>query len=153
LARILQQKGINCKIFEKELSAEARSQGGSLDLHPESGQKALIEANLFDQAKPLLRYDAQDTKIMDKFGNVPLDMKEGDRDRPEIDRIALRKLLLDSVESGTVSWDRNLQKIVETNGSYELQFQNGISESNFDLIVGADGAWSKSRLICPYTYL
>jgi len=50
LARILQRNGVNCIVYEKESSKESRDQGGTLDLHPQTGQKALISAGLFDQA-------------------------------------------------------------------------------------------------------
>ena len=41
LARILQKHGIHATVYEQEHSANARSQGGSLDLHRESGLQAL----------------------------------------------------------------------------------------------------------------
>jgi hypothetical protein len=46
LARILQANGISCTVYELDSSRDARGQGGSLDLHPETGQLALREAGL-----------------------------------------------------------------------------------------------------------
>jgi 2-polyprenyl-6-methoxyphenol hydroxylase-like FAD-dependent oxidoreductase len=62
-------------------------------------------------------------------------------ERPEIDRVKLREILLDSLPEGTVKWGHRLQKI---EGS-TLIFTDGTSAS-FDLVVGADGAFSKVRL-------
>ena len=96
LARILQTHGIRATIFEQESSANARSQGGSLDLHPESGLKALRTAGLFDEFMKHARYEGQQTRVIDKHGVVHLDEEgpmgppeeegENDQGRPEIDR-------------------------------------------------------------------
>jgi 2-polyprenyl-6-methoxyphenol hydroxylase-like FAD-dependent oxidoreductase len=40
-ARILQQHGVDATIYERDDSPTARRQGGSLDIHAESGQVAL----------------------------------------------------------------------------------------------------------------
>src|SRR5205809_821255 len=48
LARLLQQKGADVRVFELESSTAARNQGGSLDLHEDSGQLALRKAGLHE---------------------------------------------------------------------------------------------------------
>ena len=142
-----QHSNVTCTVFEREESLEARAQGGCLDLHVESGQAALIAANLFEKAKALLRYEGQDTRVLSTTGEILFDSIEEDHHRPEIDRKQLRQLLIDSVESGTILWNYNLQLVVEKEtGKYELQFQNGKTASGFDLVVGADGAWSKGTI-------
>src|SRR5271170_5534227 len=41
LARVLQKAGLDVVVFEREASRDGRTQGGTLDLHMESGQWAL----------------------------------------------------------------------------------------------------------------
>jgi 2-polyprenyl-6-methoxyphenol hydroxylase-like FAD-dependent oxidoreductase len=65
-------------------------------------------------------------------------------ERPEIDRYELRKMLLDSLLPDTVQWNRHLRKVEEVDGQIFLHFDHGV-ETSFDLVVGADGAWSKVR--------
>ena len=53
LARILQQHDIASTVYELDATADARRQGGLLDLHVESGQLALREAGLYEQFRRL----------------------------------------------------------------------------------------------------
>lgn len=46
LAAILHHHGIKSVIFDRDTSATARSQGGTLDIHADAGQRALIAAGL-----------------------------------------------------------------------------------------------------------
>ncbi|RYX88332.1 FAD-dependent monooxygenase, partial [bacterium] len=46
LARLLQLKGAKVKVYERDLNRDVRVQGATLDLHFESGLKALEEAGL-----------------------------------------------------------------------------------------------------------
>ena len=92
LARILQRNGINPSVFEREASLGERSQGGTLDLHHESGLKALKDAGLMGEFKAHARFEGDTMKIQDKTGNVyfetPDNVKSEDdpHARPEIDR-------------------------------------------------------------------
>ena len=65
--------------------------------------------------------------------------------RPEIDRVLLRNMLLESLRPDSVHWGH---KLVEAKRSaaqrYNLEFNCGSAEG-FDLVVGADGTWSKVR--------
>jgi 2-polyprenyl-6-methoxyphenol hydroxylase-like FAD-dependent oxidoreductase len=68
-------------------------------------------------------------------------------DRPEIDRVKLRGMLLDSLQPGTVMWNKKLRSVEKSStpaAQYDLHFVSGVEE-NFDIVVGADGAWSKVR--------
>jgi len=62
--------------------------------------------------------------------------------RPEIDRPRLRELIYNSLAADTV--ERN-HKLKEVDQDLNLHFANGNIEGGFDLIVGADGAWSRAR--------
>lgn len=45
LAGILQRHGVHATVYERESSSDARSEGGSLDRHQESGIQALKEVD------------------------------------------------------------------------------------------------------------
>ena len=70
LARILQRNGINPTVFEREASVNERSQGGTLDLHHESGLKALKDAGLMEEFKAHARFEGDALRILDKTGKV-----------------------------------------------------------------------------------
>ena len=83
--------------------------------------------------------DKNATELAHKRGKE----KEGVYDRPEIDRERLKEILLESVPEECVRWGWHLREVTEDrrlrfDGRQEL-------EGPFDLIVGADGAWSKVR--------
>lgn len=100
LARYLQQHNIAVTIFERESSRDARTQGGTLDLHEDTGLNALSASGLLKAAERYMRSgEAEAMKIMDRDGKVWLDENqrpaiEGEehsgedpaRGRPEIDR-------------------------------------------------------------------
>jgi 2-polyprenyl-6-methoxyphenol hydroxylase-like FAD-dependent oxidoreductase len=145
LARILQTRGIATSVFEQERSPDERPQGGSLDLHPRSGQYAVSLAGLTEQFRALARYQDQGTRLLDKTGAVLFE--EGDDDRPEIDRTELRAMLLNSLALDVVHWGHRLDSIRPLgDGVHELVFASGRTAA-FDLVVGADGAWSRVRPI------
>lgn len=150
LARILQLHDIACTVYERDATADARRQGGLLDLHVESGQLALREAGLYEQFRRLTRPQAEAMRVMDKAGTVFIDQAPvgdtgGDSGRPEIDRTELRALLLDSLHPGRVVWDHKLTRARRLDdGRYELVFAGG-SRETADLLIGADGAWSRVR--------
>ncbi|WP_031173418.1 FAD-dependent oxidoreductase [Streptomyces durhamensis] len=146
-ARVLQQHGRSVTVFEREASADARPQGGSLDMHPDTGQAALGAAGLLDRFHALARPEGDEWRVLD-FATAALRTQQGpsaDGGRPEIDRGQLRGLLLDSLTEGTVRWDRAVTGVAPlADGTCRLLFGDGTAE-DFDLVVGADGAWSRVR--------
>ncbi|MCO1657144.1 FAD-dependent oxidoreductase [Pseudonocardia humida] len=149
LARILQQHDIACTVYERDVTADTRRQGGLLDLHVESGQLALREAGLHERLRRLTRPQGEALRVMDKAGTVFIDRpapdRPGDTGRPEIDRTDLRALLLGSLHPGRVVWDHKLSRAARLDdGRYELTFADG-SRRTADLLIGADGAWSRVR--------
>ncbi len=149
LGRLLQMRGANVKVYERDLNRDARDQGATLDLHEESGLKALEEAGLMEAFKANYRPGAEKVRIMDKNAHIILDdheNAEGEIARPEIDRGPLKRILLDSLQPDTVVWDSQFVSMTPQNNSWQLEFKNGTS-TTADLVIAADGANSKIR---PY---
>ena len=57
LATILQKKGADVKVYERDFNRDVRVQGTTLDLHFESGLKAIEAAGLMDAFKANYRND------------------------------------------------------------------------------------------------
>ncbi|UII21545.1 FAD-dependent oxidoreductase [Fulvivirga ligni] len=152
LARFLQLKGVDVKVYERDFSREARLQGATLDLHAGSGLLAVEKAGLMDQFKKLYRPGADKGRIIDKHGNILYDehnkpeRTDEQEWRPEIDRSDLRDLLLDSLLPDTVIWDSHIVSADRVEEGWQLVFKNG-STVFADIIIGADGGNSKIRPI------
>ncbi|MFI5937647.1 FAD-dependent oxidoreductase [Actinoplanes sp. NPDC051494] len=142
LARVLHVHGIAATVYEAEPSRAARTQGGMLDIHEENGQVALRAAGLYEGFHALVHPGGQAMRILDKAGTVLLDQADDDNGgRPEVNRGQLRDLLLDSLPEGTVRWGA---KVTGARPDGGLTFADG-SSLTADLLVGADGAWSRIR--------
>ena len=150
LARVLHARGVAAAVFDRDAGEGDRPQGGSLDLHADGGQLALRVAGLEAGFRAIARYGDQGMRAVAPDGSIvfdePADADGGvGRDRPEVDRPALRSLLLRSLPAGTVRWGHKLRSATPAaGGGFALSFENGVAET-FDLIVGADGAWSRVR--------
>lgn len=146
LGRLLHTSSIAFTIFEADDALDFRSQGGTLDLHAESGLAALKKAGLYDEYLKYARFDGEALTLADKTGLVWIKTgagKEGSKfGRPEIDRPMLRQLLAESLPEGSVQWRRPVSGVDEQG---ILMFKDGSVDTSFDLIVGADGAWSHIR--------
>ncbi|PYI10637.1 FAD/NAD(P)-binding domain-containing protein [Aspergillus sclerotiicarbonarius CBS 121057] len=159
-ARLLETAGIDYVVFERDASPKGTSlfQGGTLDLHAATGQEALRRAGLTEEFEKLARRDATTLTVQNCHGNLRKTFGEG-HDAPEIDRLQLRQLLLNSLPAHRIRWDKALHTIQHnpnTNqppsaADWQLHFADGSTETGFRLIIGADGAWSKVRPLITST--
>ncbi|MHA7987724.1 FAD-dependent oxidoreductase [Rathayibacter sp. CAU 1779] len=152
-ARILQRAGIPVTVYELDASPEARQQGGSLDIHKETGQVALKAAGLYEDFLRHTHPQGESVRVLDKTAKVYVDEKEpeGGNGRPEVDRRVLRRLFVDSLAYGTIQWGRKVVAVHHVGRRHELEFADG-GTAHADVVVGADGAWSRVRgLLTPVT--
>ncbi|MFD5317389.1 FAD-dependent oxidoreductase [Streptomyces sp. NPDC127098] len=143
-ARVLQRHDHAVTVLERDPAPDARPPGGTLDLHEGLGQLALEKAGLLAEFRALSRPEGQAMRILDPDGTVLRDWRPrpDDRANPEIDRGRLRDLLLGSLD---VRWGRGVTRVVPgTRDGVLVRFADGRQEA-FDLVVGADGAWSRTR--------
>jgi 2-polyprenyl-6-methoxyphenol hydroxylase-like FAD-dependent oxidoreductase len=148
LARILHGHGVDAVVYEREADRSARAQGGMLDLHPESGQRALADAGLTGRFRSEARPEGEEHRILDPAGRTLVHHKPAPGSfsgRPEIDRGALRDLLLDSLPGDAVAWQHRLVAAnPRPEGGFRLTFDGG-HRADCDVLVGADGARSVVR--------
>ncbi|KUI70819.1 hypothetical protein VM1G_06264 [Cytospora mali] len=151
LGVLLHKRGIQTTIFELRQEPTNQDLGkpsGVLDLHQDSGLAAIKECGLFDDFVPLTGECAETTTIANKDGQI-LFSKEGKQlSRPEISRNALNKLLINNLPTDVIKWDHKLFSAATstTNGRTQTELDFGThGKQTFDLVVGADGAWSRVR--------
>ncbi|KZO90200.1 monooxygenase FAD-binding protein [Calocera viscosa TUFC12733] len=161
-------------LFERGTAHTSRVQGGTLDLHGATGQRALHFAGLWEKFVKIARYEGQEVKLLDVTRKVWM-TNEGrlpgpppgvedesapaggagprgteEDGRPEIDRGILNSLLIDSLPESTIQWGKAVTTLERSaSGTHKLTFSDGTS-AEFDLVIGGDGAWSKTRrLLTP----
>jgi len=169
---------MDISVYEHDTAIDSRDQGGSLDMHQDSGQVALKAAQLLDAfMADYARAEGQETKITDSKGTIHYFEDENQQrqqvqgnsgelqkeeeqavsktySKPEVDRLQLKKLLLESLKPGTVQWNKHLERIAKLDKEQEhelfnLTFKDGTT-ATANFVVGADGCWSKVRqLIAP----
>jgi 2-polyprenyl-6-methoxyphenol hydroxylase-like FAD-dependent oxidoreductase len=152
LARVLQKRGVGVTVYERETSSLSRDQGGILDMHKESGQAALEAAGLTPEFIKIANPKADCMKIVNKDGIVTyrdLEPEEGGHggmhNRPEVDRGQLRQIIIDSLAPGTVKWGHRFSSCKEVGDNVELTFSQPDITVTCDVVIGADGTWSRVR--------
>jgi 2-polyprenyl-6-methoxyphenol hydroxylase-like FAD-dependent oxidoreductase len=154
LARLLQLKGADVKVYERDLNKDARVTGSPLDMHEGSGMAALRKAGLVEAFRNNFRLGADKKIIVNEraevffsdHGSKTNDDVENGSFNPEIDRGPLRKILLESLQPETVVWDSHFISMEAQSEGWLLHFKNG-SSAYADIVIAADGANSKIR---PY---
>jgi tetracycline resistance monooxygenase len=145
MAKLLQQKGVDVTVYERDKDADARIWGGTLDLHKSSGQKAMKKAGLLESYYAMAL--PMGITFADEQAHVLLTKKptpENQFDNPEINRNDLRMILLNSLTGNTVVWDRKLTGLEEHNGKWLLHFENE-KDAAADVVIVANGGMSKVR--------
>ncbi|WP_189302315.1 FAD-dependent oxidoreductase [Streptomyces cinerochromogenes] len=150
-ARVLHRHAYPVTVLERDPAPDARPPGGTLDLQEGLGQLALDKAGLLAEFRALSRPEGQAMRILDTDGSVLRDWRPrpDDRAHPEIDRGQLRDLLLGPL---AIRWGRHVTQVVPgAREGVRVHFADGRQET-FDLVVGADGAWSRVRpAVSPVT--
>lgn len=144
-ARILQINDADVTVYERDINAQARTSGGTLDIHSDSGQKAIQKADLMDVFYKYARPTGE--KMADMHGNITSDEMPDETNaysRPEIDRNDLRKIMLENLKENTVVWDSHLTDIKKIEDQYHLEFKNGF-KTIADFVIVANGGRSNAR--------
>ncbi|RYP05792.1 hypothetical protein DL764_003561 [Monosporascus ibericus] len=152
--------------------------GGTLDIHADSGQHALAAAGLLEEFNRVARLKGEAAMVVRKDGVVVWgendSQEHGDaaakesrgkpdvksRGRPEIDRAALRALLLSALPPERIVWGKHVSSLspvpdtTATAAKWTINFSgDGDAPSQlqpqYSLVLGADGArsWVRAQLI------
>jgi 2-polyprenyl-6-methoxyphenol hydroxylase-like FAD-dependent oxidoreductase len=151
LGCLLYNNGIPFTIFElreKPTDIELAKPSGMLDLHTDTGVAAIRECGLYDEFVKLTGECSEAQVVANIEGTIVYQDDGSHESRPEISRHALTKLLLTHIPAELIKWGHKLVSAVSKNNSQhtevELDFGSHGKET-FDLVIGADGAWSKIR--------
>jgi 2-polyprenyl-6-methoxyphenol hydroxylase-like FAD-dependent oxidoreductase len=71
---------------------------------------------------------------------------EGNGERPEIDRGALRRIVVEALPEGIVHWNSKVQTIDRDDTGFKITPADSTVMAT-DAVVGADGAWSRVRAL------
>ncbi|KAG5955207.1 hypothetical protein E4U58_007208 [Claviceps cyperi] len=154
LGCLLNKAGVRATVFDRRPEPNDEDYdglSGMLDLHGESGIKALKQCGLFDEFLALTGDCSEETKIYDCYGHLLYHDAGGSAAdaRPEISRHALTKLLHSNTPSEMIKWGHKAVEVESStteDGCTEIVVDFGIhGKQAFDFVVGADGAWSKVR--------
>jgi len=148
LARVLHLHGVPATVYDAEASADARTQGGQLDLHEHNGQLALRMAGLTEEYRAIIHQGGGAQRVLDQQGKVLAEVSDdGSLTRPEALRGDIRRILLQSLPADTVQWGKKLVSATALGrGRHELTFADHTTVTT-DIRVGAEGTWSKVRTL------
>lgn len=145
LGLLLHQAAIPFTIYEKRArytAAQLSLPSGMLDLHDESGLRAIRACGLYDKFLPHTADCQEFMRILNKDGTVTHEYR-GRGARPEISRHSLIDIFLSSIPEQRIAWGHKLESAKHHNGATTLDFSSVTAEA--DLVIGADGTWSRIR--------
>jgi len=146
VAVLLQQKGADITVFERDANKQSRFWGGTLDLHDNMGLAALSAAGLLPEFYAVSRSVGE--RVFDAAANLisetSAQRETGEPVRPEIDRASLNNLLIAALAPGTVCYGIKFTHLRKAAGAYQLFFEDGFI-GRADLVIAADGAESLLR--------
>jgi 2-polyprenyl-6-methoxyphenol hydroxylase-like FAD-dependent oxidoreductase len=159
LAQGLKKSEIGVAVYERDPSAQFRSQGYRIHINAEGchALHACLPENLFnltiatskrDQPGERVTFDQQ----LRKISSFPLPVRHTadiSRTSTSVNRLALREILLAGLEDG-VQFGKTFESFEQLeNGSVRAYFADGTSATG-DILVGADGTNSPVRkLVAP----
>lgn len=147
VARLLHVRGMPTTVLEHDAGPEARTQGGSLDLGPDGGLLAIREMGLQPGFDAVARPLAQTRRILSPAGDVLADLDERhyEASRPEIDRVDLRRIMLEALPTDAVRWGTAVAAISPLpDGGHRITAEDG-EVLHADLVIACDGIGSRAR--------
>lgn len=144
-ALLLTRAGHRVRVHERDDHPDTRDQGGSIGIDGALGRVVLRRMGLDDAFAAIAHPEAAVGRLVDAAGTVlRATPRAADTGDAEVERPRLRRLLLDQLPEGTVVWGHRLRSLEDHDGRVRLRFDDG-TEAVADLVVGADGAWSRVR--------
>jgi 2-polyprenyl-6-methoxyphenol hydroxylase-like FAD-dependent oxidoreductase len=166
VALALQQRGVRVALFDKDQGFKSRKQGYGLTMQKYSGGNALSALGLRLEgvgSNANVSLDANGREL-GRYGHSTLDFVEDETEgagaassdggrNVHLPRQALRRALLKRLAPGTAVWGAKFSGYRETTaledsgggGRVFLTFEDGTTRGPFDLLVGADGIFSRVR--------
>ncbi|WP_035854288.1 FAD-dependent oxidoreductase [Cryptosporangium arvum] len=144
-ARVLHHHGVPAVVYDRAPHPDDRRRG-VLDLHPASGGAALRAAGLQREVAAITTPGGGALRILDAAGARHYEQHaDAVPDRPEVDRRALRALLVGSLPPGTVRWGAEVTGVRPLDGGRHEVRIAGAPPVSSGVLVGADGGWSRIR--------
>ncbi|PHH78499.1 hypothetical protein CDD80_6767 [Ophiocordyceps camponoti-rufipedis] len=159
LSLLLRRQGIGSTVYElrhKPRPEELAEPSGMLDLHEESGLTVMRECGLWDEFQAATGDCSEAMRVLRSDG-VEVHADDGQSEpRPEIARHGLIRLLAEKLPGDVVRWGSKVSAVRRARnpetGAVEATVELGDSGSaTYDLVIGADGAWSRVRALLSDT--
>lgn len=161
LGALLHQQKVPFTIYELRLrptEEDLAEPSAMLDLHDESGLAAIRACGLYEKFLPYTADCEESMMIRNKAGELLHEDKGGQSNRPEIARNNISRLFLSVLPEqgrGIIQYGHKLRSAArdDATGEVSLEFLKADGKTvtkTYDLVVGADGAWSRIRpLLSP----